>query len=251
MLLTPNAEVSAQQRRMILFALVGAWLFLWTALTPAVLPTPVEVLQEFPALWNQEGLGQELLTSFQVNLEALILSALLSLPLAYLSRVPVVRPIAIGVSKLRFLSPAVFFTLLLFSLTTGHQVKVGMLVMGEMFFLVTTLVGIVDAVPDAAFDEARTLRMGPWVSTWYEVVRGTLPETLNAIRDNAAMGWAMVMMVEGIVRSEGGVGVLLVNQERHMNFAVVYAIAIAVVLVGIAQDYALSLFRTWACPEGA
>jgi ABC-type nitrate/sulfonate/bicarbonate transport system permease component len=61
-------------------------------------------------------------------------------------------------------------------------------------------------------------------SVWYVNIRGTLPQVIDAIRDNAAMGWSMLIMVEGFVRSEGGVGVLLINQEKHVNFAEVYAL---------------------------
>jgi hypothetical protein len=78
---------------------------------------------------------------------------------------------------------------------------------------------------------------------WYVVVRGTLAQAFDAIRDNAAMGWSMLIMVEGFVRSEGGVGVMLINQEKHVNFAEVYAIAIAIVLVGIAQDYIIGVHQ--------
>lgn len=245
---TPNVVTT----RSAWWSIVTAWLLVfvayWTAFKPDIFPSPVEVVQAFPALWFQQGLGQELITSLMVNVEALILSALVSLPLAYLCRVPVFAPAALFVAKMRFVSPAVFFIVLLFLANGGHEVKVLMLALGETFFLVTTMVGVVQAIPADQFDDARTLRMSEWRSVWYVVVRGTLAQAIDAIRDNAAMGWSMLIMVEGVVRAEGGVGVMLITQERHVNFAEVYAIAIAIVLVGIAQDYVLGVLRTAVCP---
>lgn len=181
-------------------------------------------------------------------MEALVLSASIALPLAYLSRVPAFRPIAVAVSKLRFLSPSVFFVLLLFLAPSGHLIKVFMLTLGEACFLVTTMIGVVDAIPNERFDDCRTLRMSEGKATWYVVVRGTLHQAVDAIRDNNAMGWASLMMVEGIVRAEGGVGVLILNNEKHMNIASVWAIALAILAMGLAIDAAIGMARAVLCP---
>lgn len=245
----PNETVPVSTKRTIAASLILIWLAAWTALRYPIFPSPLDVLQALPHLWLTEGLGDQLIrSSLVVNLEALALSILIALPLAYLSRVPAVGPLAYGLSKLRFLSPAVFFLLLLFIANNGHQVKVLMLTAGEVFFLLMSAITIVQAVPNAALDDARTLRMNEWEVTWYVVVRGTLADMLKAIRDNAAMAWASLMMIEGIVRSEGGVGVMLLNQEKHMNFAEVYAIAGAIIIIGIVQDYALGALRRGVCP---
>jgi ABC-type nitrate/sulfonate/bicarbonate transport system permease component len=58
----------------------------------------------------------------------------------------------------------------------------------------------------------------------------------------------MLMMVEGFVRSEGGVGVLLLNQEKFLKFDFVYAIAISIVVVGLLQDKLLTELRKVVCP---
>jgi NitT/TauT family transport system permease protein len=247
-LMTPNELIPARSAWVLIAAWIVIFLGYWTAFKPDIFPSPVEVLQAFPLLWFQDGLGQELISSLIVNSQALLLSAVVSLPLAYVSRVPVFVPLATFVAKMRFVSPAVFFLVLLFIASGGHMVKVLMLAMGETFFLVTTMIGVVQAIPEFQFDDARTLRMSEWLATWYVVVRGTLAQAFDAIRDNAAMGWSMLIMVEGFVRSEGGVGVMLINQEKHVNFAEVYAIAIAIVVVGIAQDYVIGIVKTAVCP---
>lgn len=249
--LTPEAPASRRTLAAIAAGWVGLWLALWATTRLDIFPSPLDVLGAFPALWLEQGLGQEILASLRVNLEALVLSAAIALPIAYLSRVPLVRPVAAAVGALRVVSPVVFYAPLLFLTSSGHEMKLAMLVVGEVFFLVMTVTGIVQSLPAERFDDARTLRLSTWRATWYVAVRGTLDQVLDAIRDNAGMGWAAVIFVEGIVRAEGGVGVLIVNKSKYLAFADVYAIVLLVLAVGLAQDQALGLLRRAVCPWSA
>ena len=245
---TPNEWVPHR----LLWMIAGGWLLLWlvgwTLFRPAIFPSPAEVLQSYPALISEDGLVQELSTSFAVNLEALFISAVISLALSYLSVVPVFAPISVFISKLRFVSPAAFLFLLVIVTTSGHELKLTLLTLGITVFFVTTMLGIVGSIPRDQFDHARTLRMSEWQILWYVVIRGTWDQAIDTIRDNAAMGWAMLTMVEGLVRSEGGVGVMILDQNKHLNLAPAYAIAIAIVGVGLAQDTVLGEIKQWLCP---
>ena len=247
--ITPNAEIPSGVSALIRFAWLVVAALVWTMMKPAVFPGVLDVLKAIPALWLGDEFGPALRGSFFTNITALAISTVLALPLAYLSRVPAIRPLAMAVSQLRFLSPAIFFLVLLFLLKDGGRVKIAMLVLGETFFLATTMINAVQNIPNESFDEARVLRMDEWTATWYVVVRGTLHTAMEAIRDNAAIGWSMLMMVEGIIRSQGGIGVLMLNQERYMRFDVIWAIAASVLIVGIAQDLALKTARAEMCPH--
>lgn len=247
-ILTPNHVIDQTVAKTLIAGWLAVSVLFWVLVKPTIFPNPFEVLEAFPVLFSQFDLTGAILSSLTVSVESLLLSIVISLPLAYLSRTPIVRPVAVGLSKLRFLSPAVFFVILVFLLNGGHALKVWMLALGESFFLVTTMVTVVTNIPQFKFDDARTLRMSEWMSVWYVVIRGTLPDTLDAIRDNAAMGWSMLMMVEGFVRAEGGVGVLLLNHEKYQNFAEIYAIATAIVVVGVFQDYVIGVVKAATCP---
>jgi NitT/TauT family transport system permease protein len=190
----------------------------------------------------------EVMASVWVNVEALFLSTLIGLPLCYFSRTPIVAPVATFIAKLRFVGPAAFFLPLLFIMSGGHQVKVCLITLGQLFYLVTTMAGIVQNIPEYRFDDARTLRMSEWKSVWFVNVRGTVPDAIGAIRDNAAIGWSMLMFVEGVIRSEGGVGVMMYNMEKHVEFASVYAIVIVILAIGILQDWILGEVRKVMCP---
>jgi NitT/TauT family transport system permease protein len=69
----------------------------------ATLPAPREVLRALSDLWWQGGLGPELFVTLKLIASALACSVVLSLALAWGSVIPAVKPIAAGVSKLRFL----------------------------------------------------------------------------------------------------------------------------------------------------
>lgn len=234
--------------------MVGAWVVVGIGLLtqlsiadPAIFPAPLDVVSQIPTLWSQDGLGTELITSIMTGIEALIWSVLIALPVSYLCRVLLIRPIALGISKVRFLSPMVFFAILLWSFS-GHGVKVAMLVIGMTTGIVTTMIGVIEDIPTYRFDDAATLRMGPWQSLWYVVVRGTIPQTLRAIRDTAASSWAMIIMVEGAVRMDGGIGKLIADKQKHLEFSSVYLLITVILVYGILQDLALRWVERTVCP---
>lgn len=245
-LFVPNAKPG--MRSVTIAALSCLGLMAWEFLRPTVFPSPLEVIGAIPTLWT-DGIVWDLFSSLTVCMEALALSAIVGLPIAYLSRVPVVEPIATFLSKLRFAGAAVFYLPLLMTMTP-HSVKVALLMLGELFYLVTTMQGVVLNISQERFDDAATLKMSPWKSVWFVVIRGTVPEALTAIKDNNGMGLASILFVEGIVRSEGGVGVRLFEAERYSSYDQFFAIVILIVLTGIASDWALRQLRKAACPYG-
>jgi NitT/TauT family transport system permease protein len=244
-LFTPNARF--KQTPYLILGWAGVFTVLWTMFKPVVFPTPIEVVQAFPGLIS-EGMLDELFRSFSINLQAILLSAAIGLPLCYVCRVPVITPVVNFLAKLRFVGPSVFFVPLVFLADSSHTVKILLLTLGQLFYLVTTVSGVVRNIPEAKFDDARTLNMSEWLSVWYVVIRGTVAEAIDAIRDNAAIGWAMLMFVEGIIRSEGGIGVMMLNTDKHVNWAETYALAVTILLVGVAQDWIIGQIRKASCP---
>jgi NitT/TauT family transport system permease protein len=195
-----------------------------------------------------QNLIQNLLVSFTTNLQAIGLSCLLTLPLAYLTVMPAARPFVKALSKARFLGMTGLVVIFTLAFGGGHGLKLALLTFGLSVFLITSLYDIVETIPREEFDHARTLRMGPWRSVLEVVIIGRVDAVIDALRQNAAMGWVMLTMVEGLVRSEGGLGGMMLSEDKHVNFAAVFAIQFLVLAVGIGQDYLLALFKRWFCP---
>jgi NitT/TauT family transport system permease protein len=58
----------------------------------------------------------------------------------------------------------------------------------------------------------------------------------------------MLTMVEGISRAQGGLGAMLLNQNKHFHLAEVFAIQLLILAIGILQDYAIGALRRICCP---
>jgi NitT/TauT family transport system permease protein len=245
-LVNPHRVVTKNLRRM-LYATWATALFVAWGLSPsAIIPGPVDVLSAVPHLWNG-GLLQDLLTSLWLNLEAIGLSTVISLGLAYITVLPAFRPPVEFFAKLRFLG-LTGLTFLFGLALAGHELKLGLLVFGMSVFLVTGMSSVVRSIPQEKLDHARTLGMSEWRTVWEVVVLGTMHEAIEIVRQNAAIGWMMLTMVEGLVRSEGGLGTMLLNENKHFNLSSVFALQFIILALGLLQDYAINWVRRLLCP---
>lgn len=244
----PNRVVSGPILQAIVAVQAAIALLIWIASPFAVLPKPGEVFHALGNLWFEEGLGRELITSFGMNLEALAWTVLISLGLAYLTVIPAFRPLALAVSKGRFLGLIGLTFVFTLMVGGGRPLKVSLLVFGMSVFFVTSMASVVADIPRDRFDHARTLRMTEWQIVWEVVILGTIDQAFEVFRQNAAIGWMMLTMVEGISRSEGGIGAMLLNQNKHFRLAEVFAIQMLILLVGLLQDLAIGTAKRLACP---
>jgi NitT/TauT family transport system permease protein len=193
-------------------------------------------------------MGPELFTTLRLIAHATVLTVLISLSLSYLTVIPFFRPLVEGISKLRFLG----FTGLVFPFTLltggGYALKVALLTFGMSTFFITSMAQVVVEIPRAQFDYMRVLGAGEARILWEVVIRGTLDRALDVLRQNVAMGWAMITMVEGISRAEGGIGALIIDENRHFLLAEVYAILLVILVLGLAMDYGMGVLTNLLCP---
>lgn len=244
---TPNGHVS---RRVHLYLLAGTLVAIvagWSGVRPAFIPGPLDVLRAYPSLLDQ-GLLPQLFVSLTTNFQAIGLTCLLTIPLAYLTVLPAVRPFARVLAKLRFLGLTGFVMLFTLLFGGGDGLKLGLLVFGMGVFLLTTLYDMVEAIPREEFDHARTLRLGTWGSVIEVVVRGHIDAVIDAVRQNCAMLWVMVTLVEGLVRYRGGLGAMMLTEDKHMHLDSVFAIQLMVLTIGLVQDALFVLLRRVLCP---
>ena len=242
-----NHVLSKTSVTVVITVQLAIFLLVWVRSPFKILPQPVEVWTALGALW-QQGLGQELIVSLKLNAEALAWSSLISIGLAYFSVIPFFRILIRALSKGRFLSLTGFSVVFFIVLGGGHVLKTWLLTIGITVFFLTSMVSVVDGIPKESFDHARTLRMSEWRVVWEVVVLGTLDKAIEMLRQNAAIGWMMLTMVEGISRSEGGIGGMLINQNKYMRLPEVFAIQLVILIVGLCQDYLIGVFRNLVCP---
>ncbi len=244
---SPNKTLSKSTGTLLLASQVAILLYVWFSSSFVFLPNPGETWHAFGELWK-EGLGTELATSFMLNLQSIGWALAASLLLAYASVVPFFRPLVEFLSKLRFLSLAgltFFFTMAAHS---GHELKLYLLVYSISVFFVTSMADVLASIPKVQYDLARTLRMGEWRVVWEVIILGQADKVFDVLRQNAAIGWMMLTMIEGMSRSEGGVGAVLLNQNKHFHLSAVLAIQLVILAVGLGQDYAIGLLKGIFCP---
>ena len=233
-------------------ALVALWavaaFVVWLASPWQSLPGPGEVWHAFGALWWKGGMGPELFTTLKLITHALLLTIVISMALSYLTVIAFFRPLVAAVCKLRFLG----LTGLVFPLTLltggGYALKVVLLTFGMTTVFVTAMAQTVMEIPREQFDYLRVIGASEGRIIWEVVVRGTLDKAFDITRQNLAMGWAMITMVEGISRAEGGIGALILNQNKHFHLAEVYAILIAILGLGLLLDYLMGVVVRLLCP---
>jgi NitT/TauT family transport system permease protein len=238
--------VSSNARMMIIFQVVLLALVWFFADVP-FLPQPAGIGRAFVKLLEL-GLASELATSILTGMEATFYTLVISLTLAYLSRMQFFRTIASLVSKLRFnglVGLTLFFTLLT---SSSHMLKISLLVCTLVVWFTTSLLAEFDAIPQEELDHARTLGMSELRVIYEVVVLGRLDRVVEVIRQNTAIAWVMLTTVEGMVRTEGGIGAMLLNQNKQMKFDEIFVIQITILFLGLFQDWWWGKVRRFCFP---
>ena len=219
--------------------------------TGELIPKPHEILNALGNLLKGGDLIRELFTSAGLCLQAMGISIVLSLLFAYATVLPFFRPTAFLFSKGRFLTLVGLSFVFTLVVNDGHSLKVWLMVFGISVFMVTSLVAMIDSIPKSEFNHARTLRLSEWETVWEVVILGKIDQVFEIIRQNFAIAWMMLTMVEGISRAEGGIGTMLLNQSKHLHLDAVFAIQLVILGVGIFMDYLIGVFKNIACPYAA
>ena len=244
---TLNGKLEKSTVMILVYAQIALLCLLWMFSSSVFLPTPSETLKALAELWAS-GVGSDLVVSFNLNLEAIAYSTVISLGLAYLTTIPFFRPVVSFISKLRFLSLVgltFFFTMMS---SSAHTLKLSLLVFSVSVFFVTSMADVLNSIPKVQFDLARTLRMGELQVVWEVIILGQADKVFDVVRQNAAISWLMLTMVEGMARSEGGIGAVLLNNNKHFHLSAVMAIQITILLVGLGQDYVIGVLKHIFCP---
>lgn len=248
MILKAFDSTSKKVFTIIMFAEAALFLIIWLLSSFSLIPTPLEIIKTWHTLASNDGLLLELWASSVTLAKSIVLTSLISFGMAYLATAAIFKPVVTWITAFRFLGFAgitFFFTMWA---SDGATLKMMLLTFGMSVFMLTTAMSIVNSTTQEEIEYARTLGLDGWMITWEIVIRGKLDEALDAIRQNAAIGWVMLSMVEGLVRSEGGIGLLLLTQSKFLNLSAIAAIQITILIYGITQDIFLRWIRGVICP---
>lgn len=92
-------------------------------------------------------------------------------------------------------------------------------------------------IPNEEYEHARSLGMSEWRVVLEVVILGRLDRVVEVLRQNTAISWLMLTTVEGLVRTEGGIGAMLLTSSKYLHVSEVLAIQLTILLVGIFLDW--------------
>lgn len=231
-----NGQISGTAKTLLIVFYLIAFLLLWQFAAPGGIPKPGKCWAAWMELTTQYNLIGELLASTQTCLMAMLITIIVAMLLAYISRIPFFEPLVSLLTKFRFLSLIGLSFIFLLMTSTSYQAKLTTMSFSILTYLLTGLLAVIRDIPQRLYNYARTLRMGEAEVTWYTVVRGTLYEACDLMVQNFAIAWMMLTSIEAMFREYGGVGALLVNVYQRKGFEYVFAIQIMILLVGLALD---------------
>ncbi|MBX7219237.1 MAG: ABC transporter permease subunit [Blastocatellia bacterium] len=218
----------------------GAFFLLWVFSPIKALPYPSEVWHAVGEMWNKYALGYHVLTTIKLNVVGLVYSTVLSLVISYLSVVPLVQPVNKFVQILRYIPIIGFNLIFLAFFPIGWALKVAMLTAGMSFFLVTSMTGVIQEIPQMRFELAKVLGYNDWQVFYTVVMRPTLPHMLDMVAQNAAIGWVMIASIESFNRTEGGIGSQIAIAT---DLSRVYAYLFIIGIIALVEDFLFVLLK--------
>ncbi len=244
-IVTPFEQVSKNTRLLIvlgwLAAVLGTW-FVSSMGERHLFPSPKQVFQGLAELYN-EGLVVHIGSSLLLCFSAIIIAIIISLVFSYLSTVPLFKPIAKTLSRLRYLPLTGITFYLAILISDARAMQVWVLVVFMSTYLTTSLLSMVNSIPQEEFDHARSLGCNRWEVLWEVVIKGRIDYVIDVIRQNLAIVWMMLVTVESILVAAGGLGFLIKNSDKFMNHGRIIALQIVILAVGLCIDFVLDYLR--------
>jgi NitT/TauT family transport system permease protein len=227
----------------VLFCLV-----LWNTLGSQLIPSPIKVSKSILDIVSSKEFIDNLFSSLSLTLKGMFFSIVIALFFGYLVLIPAFKPITTFITKCRYLTLTGLIFLFTLLTQSGHQLKLSLLIFGIVPFFVTSLVSIFNSINTQEYDLCKTLRMNSWQTMWEVVILGRLDQVFEVMRQNFAISWMMITMVEGLSMSEGGLGTMLIKSNKYIDLGKVFGILFIILALGILFDFLLGKMRVWLFP---
>ena len=241
----PFENTSKQTRNIIIFSWVILLFGFWAMMgfgEKHLFPTISQVWDGFVGLYN-EGMVVHIGSSLALCVKAILISVIISLLFSYSASTALIKPVSSFISKFRYLPLTGISFYITMMIDDGRSIQVWILVTFMSTFLITSLLSMMKDIPDEDFDHARALGYNRWHILWEVVIKGRFDYVIEIIRQNLAIVWMMLVTVESIMASAGGLGFLIKNSNKFMNHGRIIALQIVILLVGLFLDFALNFIR--------
>ena len=223
-------------------------LLLWHSISNGLIPAPGKVATAFFQLLQSRLFIDNLLSSLLLTVKAMLISIAITLVIAYLSVIPFFKGFAQFVVKCRYLT--LTGLIFVFTLLTkdGGQLKLSLLIFGIVPFFTCSFLAVIVNINKQEYELCRVLGYGNWQTLYEVIIVGKADQAFEILRQNFAISWLMITMVEGLNMSEGGIGALMIKYNKYNDLTNVLALQLVIFLVGLFFDYLLGAVRQWMFP---
>lgn len=223
----------------------------WQMAGGGLVPSPSQILSALGDLLsgpNRNDFLDNLFRSLWISVQGMGISLIITVVVCYLSLIPLFNPITKFLVKSRYLTLTGLIFVIILITDDGSQRKLSLLVLGIVPFFVTSLMSIIDSINTQEYELCKTLRMSSWETLWEVVIIGRLDQVIEVMRQNFAISWMMITMVEGYNMSGGGLGTMLIKYNKFLALDKVFAVMLVIFILGIFFDFILGQVRHWLFP---
>jgi len=244
----PFASINKTTVAVLITVQVAVTLLIWQTASNGLIPKPGNVAAAFMQLLTAKTFWDNMLVSLALTIKAMFYSIIITLVFAYLSVIPFFKSIAQFLVKCRYLT--LTGLIFIFTLLTkdGSELKLSLLVFGIVPFFVTSFLSVIVQIDKQEYDLCKTLGYSNWQTLYEVIVIGKADQVFEILRQNFAISWLMITMVEGLSMSEGGIGTLLIKYNKYNDITVVVALQFVLFLTGLCFDWLLGFLRQWLFP---
>lgn len=245
---TPFGKVSSQSLYVIAALQVLLFLMIWQITSNGLIPAPLKVAKAFMHLIYTGLLLDNILVSLILTIKALFYSIIITLFFTYLSVIPFFKSLAAFLVKCRYLT--LTGLIFIFTLLTkdGNQLKLSLLVFGMVPFFVTSFLSVIISTNKQQYELCKTLGYNNWQILYEVIIVGKADQVLEILRQNFAISWLMITLIEGLNMSEGGIGALLIKYNKYNDLTNVLALQLVIFFVGLGFDFLMGMMRKWLFP---
>lgn len=245
---SPFGRISKQTFIVMIITQIIITIAAWQITADGLIPKPGNVATALGQLLTSKTLLDNMLVSLGLTLKAMLYSIIITLFFAYASVIPFFKTMAQFIVKCRYLT--LTGLIFIFTLLTkdGGELKLSLLVFGIVPFFTTSFLSVIVNIDKQQYELCKTLGYNNW-QTLYEVIMvGKADQVFEILRQNFAIAWMMITMVEGLSMSEGGIGTLLIKFNKYNDITNVIALQLVIFITGLCFDYLLGAARHWLFP---
>ncbi|HEX2682688.1 MAG TPA: hypothetical protein VHL77_02075 [Ferruginibacter sp.] len=244
----PFRKISRQTFITMAVLQVVTTLVLWHVFSDGLIPKPMNVAKAFVGLLSTSLLIDNILVSLLLTLKAMLYSIIITLFFSYLSVLPFFRSIAMFLVKCRYLTLTGLIFIFTLLTQNGSQLKLWLLIFGIVPFFVTSFLSVIVHINKQEYELCKTLGYNSWQTLYEVIIVGKADQVFEILRQNFAIAWLMITLVEGLSMSEGGVGTLLIKYNKYNDLTNVLALQLVIFMIGIGFDYLLGSMKRWLFP---